>query len=85
MSTLVFLLTLTLPLITIVVVFAMRYFAIMQQAKASLAQQGQYRRLAETAIAAQADSATALAAIQVAMTELRGRLAGIEKVLKDVE
>lgn len=80
-----YLLTLLLPLATILVVFGMRYASAVQQAKARLANDDAYRRIAESAAASQAETATALAAIQTTLSDVRTRLAAVEKVLKDVE
>jgi Tfp pilus assembly protein PilO len=81
----IYLLTLLPPLATILVVFGMRYASAVQQAKARLANDDAYRRIAESAASAQAETATALTAIQTAMSDVKTRLAAIEKVLKDVE
>lgn len=85
MTATVYLLTLGLPLGTVLLVFAMRYASAVQQAKARLAEDGAYRRIAETAAAAQADTAAALSSIQTAMSDVMTRLASVERVLKDVE
>lgn len=85
MSETVYLLTLCLPLGTILLVFAMRYVSAVQQAKARLASDEAYRRIAEKAVAAEAETATALSSIQAALAEIRTRLAAIEKILKEVE
>lgn len=85
MSERVYLLTLCLPLATVLLVFAMRYVSAVQQAKARLANDEAYRQLAERAAAAQAEAATAFAAIQAALADVRSRLTAVEKILKDVE
>ena len=77
MSAAIYLTTLSLPLGTILLVFGMRYYAQIQQAKARLAGDEAYRQIAERAVADHAAVATALASIEI-------RLAAIEKVLKDV-
>ena len=79
-----FILTLCLPLGTLLLIFAMRYFSAVQQAKARLADDRAYREVAEKAVAAQTDNATALASIQAALTDVSARVAAIEKVLKEV-
>ena len=80
-----YLLTLTLPLATILIVFGMRYNSKIQEAKARLANDGAYRQLAETATAAQSQTATSLAAMETTLSDVRARLAAIETVLKAVE
>ncbi len=77
MSAALYLTTLCLPLGTILLVFGMRYFALIQQAKARLASDEAYRQIAEKAVADHGAAASALAAIET-------RLAAIEKILKDV-
>lgn len=80
-----YLLTITLPLATVLLVFGMRYVSAVQQAKARLANDGAYRQLAEKAATAQAETATALTAIQAALSDVRARLTAVEKILKEVE
>ena len=74
----VYLLTLFLPLGTVLLIFGMKYYAAVQQAKARLASDDAYRQVAEQAVAAQAETAAALA-------DLKMRLATIEKILREVE
>jgi hypothetical protein len=81
----VYLLTICLPLATALIIFAMRYYAQIQQARARLANDDAYRQTAEKAASAQAETATALASIQASLADAAGRLAAIEKVLKAVE
>jgi hypothetical protein len=81
----VYLLTIGLPLLTILLVFGMRYYAAVQQAKARLANDDAYRAIAEKAASAQADTANALEAMNVTLADLKSRLAAVEKILKEVE
>ena len=74
----VYLLTLFLPFGTVLIIFGMKYYAAVQQAKARLASDEAYRQVAEQAAAAQAETAAALA-------DLKIRLATIEKILREVE
>jgi hypothetical protein len=85
MTVLLYLLTLCLPLGTVLLVFGMRYFSAIQQAKARLANDDAYRRIAETAANAQSDTVGALASIEAALTDVRTRLIAVEKILKEVE
>jgi hypothetical protein len=71
MSESVYFLTLCLPLGTILVVFGMRYRALVLQAQARAA--------------GNTDSAAALKAIADSLADVQARLAGIEKILKAVE
>lgn len=74
MSAAIYVTTLSLPLATALLIFGMRYYALIQQAKARLAGDEAYRQLVEKVAA---DQTTALTAIET-------RLAAIEKILKDV-
>jgi len=85
MTTALYLMTLMLPLATILIVFGMRYFAKIQQARARLANDDAYRQIAERAVTAQAETATNLSALQATLTDVQARLAGVEKILKAVE
>ena len=70
---------------TILIVFAMRYYAIVQQAKARLADDNAYRQLAESGSAAQSQIATSLAAMEASLSDVRTRLGAVETILKAVE
>jgi Tfp pilus assembly protein PilO len=85
MSEHLYLLSIGLPLATILLIFGMRYFAAVQQAKARLANDEAYRRIAEKAVAGQSDNAIVLSSIQATLADLRTRLTAIEKMLKEVE
>jgi hypothetical protein len=85
MTTILYLLTLVLPLATILIVFAVRYYAVVQQARARLANDDAYRQLAESASAAQSRIATSLAAMEANLSDLRTRMAAVETILKAVE
>jgi uncharacterized membrane protein affecting hemolysin expression len=74
MSTSVYLLTICLPLVTVLLVFGMKYFAAVQQAKAKLAQDEAYRQLAAQ-----------LAALSATLARLDARTASVEHILKQVE
>jgi hypothetical protein len=80
-----YLLTLVLPLATILIVFGMRYNATVQQAKARLANDDAYRQLAQSASAAQSRIATSLAAMEASLSDVRTRMAAVEAILKAVE
>lgn len=69
---------------TIIVVFAMRYFSAVQQARARLANDDAYRQLAAKAAAAQAETATALTSIGTTLADLKSRVAALEHLLKEV-
>ena len=81
----VYLLTLFLPLGTALLIFGMKYYAAVQQAKARLASDEAYRQVAEQAAAAQAETAATLAAINATLGDVKARLAVVEKILREVE
>lgn len=84
MSAPIYLTTLCLFFGAIILVFVIRYVSLVLQARARLANDDAYRKLAEGARSAQAETATALAAIQASMADVQARLAAVEKILKDV-
>jgi hypothetical protein len=71
MSESVYFLTICMPLGTILIVFGMRYRALVLQARAQAA--------------GNVDNAAALKAIADSLADVQARLAGIEKILKAVE
>lgn len=81
----VYLLTLFLPLGTVLLIFGMKYYAAVQQAKARLAGDEAYRQVAEQAAAAQAETAATLAAMNATLGDVKARLAVVEKILREVE
>ena len=85
MTTMLYLLTLVLPLATILIVFGVRYNAVVQQARARLANDDAYRQLAEAASAVQSQIATSLAAMEANLSDVRARMAAVETILKAVE
>ena len=81
----VYLISISLPIVAVLLVFAMRYWSAVQQARIRLALDDAYRQLAEKSAAAQSQSAASLASMEAALADLKTRVAGIEKVLKEVE
>ena len=84
MSEKIFLITISLPLLTIVLVFAMRYLSAVQQAKARLANDQAYQQIATTAVTAQATTAAALSDMAASLNDIKTRLATVEQILKQV-
>lgn len=84
MSTTVYLLTICLPLATVLLVFGMKYFAMVRQAKARTARDEADRRLADELARTQAETVAQLAAMNAALARLDGRMGAVEKVLKEV-
>ena len=85
MSERVFLITISLPLATVLLIFGMRYLSVVLQARARLANDEAYRQLAEKTAASQAAAASALVSIDATLSELKARVAGVEKILKEVD
>lgn len=85
MSEFIYILTLSLILGTILLVFGMRALSAVLQARARLANDDAYRLIAEKAVAVQSESATSLSSIQSSLADIKGRLASVEKILKEVE
>jgi Na+-transporting methylmalonyl-CoA/oxaloacetate decarboxylase gamma subunit len=85
MSEHVYFLSLGLVFGTILLIFGIRAYSAIQQAKARDASEASYRQIAEKAVAAASENTTVLASIQAALAEVRIRLTAIEKILKDVE
>lgn len=85
MSEHVYLITIGLPLVTLLLIFGMKYLAAIAQARARQAGDEAYRQLAARAASAQAEAAAALGAMNAHMAEMKTRLAAVEKMLRDVE
>ncbi len=69
---------------TPLLIFGMKYLSAAYQARARLAGDDAYKELAQKAVAAQSESAASLAVIQGELSDVRTRLAAVEKILKDV-
>jgi Tfp pilus assembly protein PilO len=80
-----FLLVTILVLVTILLVYGMAYFSAARQMRVRVAGEGACRELAEKAAAVQSAGAASLAAVQTDLSEVKTRLASIEKVLRQVE
>lgn len=85
MSEHVFLITIGLPLVTLLLIFGMKYLAAIVQARARLASDEAYRQLAAQTAAAQAEATAALGAINAHLAEMKTRVAAVEKMMRDVE
>jgi Tfp pilus assembly protein PilO len=77
-------LTICLPLATVLLVFGMKYFAMVQQAKARTARDEADRRLADELARTQAETVAQLTAMNAALARLDARMGAVEKVLKEV-
>jgi Tfp pilus assembly protein PilO len=85
MSEKVYFLTICLPLATVLLVFGMKYLSAVLQARARLASDEAYSRIAEQAAAAQLQAAHSLAAIQAMLADVSQRVSTMERILKEVE
>ncbi len=85
MSERLYLISICLPMATILLIFGMRYLSAVLQARARLANDEAYRLLAEKSAASQAAASSALASIDATLADLKARVAGVEKVLKEVD
>ncbi|QNM96015.1 hypothetical protein [Chitinimonas koreensis] len=81
----IYLLTICLPLLTVLLVFGMRYLSAVQQAKLRFGHDEAHRQLAEQALAAQRETAAVVASIDANLADVRARLLAIEQILKAVE
>ena len=81
----IFLLVTILVLVTVILIFAMKYFAAARQARSRITSEATYRELAERTVEAQEKSVEILAALKSGMSQIETRLASVEKVLKEVE
>jgi hypothetical protein len=79
-----FLLVTILVLVTILLIFAMKYFAAARAARLRITGEDTYRELAERAVKAGEESAATLASLKSGVSEIEARLANVEKILKEV-
>ena len=80
----IYLLTLSLPLITAIIVFAMKYASSYAASRARLAEEGERSKLDEVHAGEMARIKDALSKISAEMTEQSRAIAGIEAILKQV-
>jgi hypothetical protein len=80
-----YLLTISLFLGTILVVFGMKYFSALFQARARIANDALYRTLAEKVVATQSENQVVLSAMRTELSSVAASLAAVEKILQQVE
>lgn len=73
------------PVLAVMVVFAMRYGALAFRSRMQMAKDDQYRALAERTAAAQAETAASLAVVKAQLADIAASLAVVQKVLQQVE
>jgi hypothetical protein len=77
--------TLCVFFITPLLIFGMKYISAAYQARLRALADDAYRKLAGDAVTAQAGNAATLSAIQSELSEIKTRMASVEKILKEVE
>jgi Tfp pilus assembly protein PilO len=80
-----YLLTILLPLATVLLIFGLKYGSAAYQARARLASDTAYRELAQSAVNVQSQTASSLTAMQAELTQITTRLAAVVKILQEVE
>ena len=80
-----YLISMGLLLGTPLIIFGMKYSSAAYQARLRSLNEDAYRKLASDAVTAQAGNAATLSAIQSELSEIKTRMASVEKILKDVE
>lgn len=81
MSTVQYLLFVSPFVVTILLVFGMKYFSALFQARARIANDAMYRALAERAVGMESE----LSAIRAELSKVASSLAVVEKILQQVE
>jgi hypothetical protein len=71
--------------VTILVVFGMKYFSAIFQARARMANDALYRELAERAAALQTEHQATLSAIRADLNRFGTSLANVERILQQVD
>lgn len=71
--------------VTILVVFGMKYFSAIFQARARIANDALYRELAEKAASLQTENQATLSAIQTDLNRFGASLANVERILQQVD
>ena len=72
------------PVLTIMIVFAMRYAALAFRARMQMLADAQYRTLAQETAAAQTEMAASLAGVRAQLSAVAASLASVEKMLNQV-
>ena len=85
MSEHLYLLTIVMPLLTVLLIFALKYISAIYQARTRSQSESAYRELAQAASSAQSETAASLAAIRTELAQISARLATVAKILQQVE
>lgn len=73
------------PSAAAVLVYFMKYLAAIKQARVRAEQDETYRELATRMAASQAEMASAVTALANSLADVQARVAGLERILKEVE
>lgn len=84
MATSVYLLTICLPLATVLLIFGMKYVSAFATAKAKRLEDDAYRKLTEDTLALQRELQTGQAQLRADLSKAAASLAAIEKLLQQV-
>jgi Tfp pilus assembly protein PilO len=79
-----FLLLTILGFVTVAAIFAMKYYSASWAERLRASRETSYRELADRLAGAQTANAASLAAMQADLTEIKAKLASIDKVLREV-
>jgi len=85
MSEHVYLISMGSVLGTILLVFGMKYFSVVREARSRATSDDAYRELAKKVAATQSENAKSLFSIQSQLVEIKTRLGAVEEILKTVE
>jgi hypothetical protein len=85
MTTIQYLIFVSPLFVTVLVVFGMKYFSAIFQARARMANDALYQALADKAVTAQAENLAALSAIRADLTRFGTSLATVERILQQVD
>lgn len=85
MSTPIYLISLCIAFGTVLTIFGLKYWSAAAAARVQGEIQNAYRKLAVDAVTVQSGNAATLSAIQSELTEIKTRMASVEKILKEVE
>lgn len=80
-----YLLTILLPLATVLLIFGFKYVSAAYQARARSANDTVYRELAQSIATAQSQTASSLTAMQAELAQITTRLTAVMKILREVE
>ncbi len=70
---------------SILLIFGMKYFSALRQARVRAMNEDVYRALAEKAVTAQSANTALLSSIQNELSDIKSRMTAVEKILKAVE